>query len=277
MIANLRALIKACENTGVDYKCTHSSQRLVEVWINRRCHLFISCITPLNYQSLGRCFLDKDYFYTVFRDAIQMPRSQAFLNPDGEPRYAPYVKQKNLAEILDAIEAYFGYPAIVKRNSGQGGENVFQVNHRSEAKAALQAIFDPDNQRSDRIALAQEYLHIATEYRVIYLNGSLSFAYEKNIDRAECVGNLSPLHWAGAKAIVVEDETLLSQIERFCQPLFEKTKISFCGLDVAVDRERKWWLIEANSCPNFAKVIADGGEYKVIEMYEQMLALLSQS
>ncbi|MBC6420633.1 MAG: hypothetical protein GDA43_00905 [Hormoscilla sp. SP5CHS1] len=51
--------------------------------------------------------------------------------------------------------------------------------------------------------------------------------------------------------------------------------IGFCGLDIAIDENSQWWLIEANSSPAFAHIVADGGEDKVIEMYEGILTLLS--
>lgn len=276
MNSNLLALKKACDLTGLEYKIYHLSERIFEIFVNKKSYLFVKFSTPLNPHSVSSCCLDKDYFYTFFKDAINMPLTQSFMDPNWKPQYAPPEREKNLEEILDAIEAAFTYPAIVKKNSGTSGQNVFKVNNRYEVKVALQAIFDFNTQSYDKIALAQEYLHLKKEYRAVYLNGSLSFAYEKNIDEAEFEGNLSPLHWAGAKAILIEDETLLSQIQEFCNPMFEKMIVPFCGLDVALDEDDNWWLIEANSSPVFGKIIEHGGEQKVIEMYQQMLEFLSQ-
>ena len=275
MNSNISALIKACDKTGCEYKIHHSGKRLIEVFIEKRSHLFVNTATPLNSHSVSNFCIDKDYFYTFLQDVINMPRTQSFINPNWKPQYAPPEREKNLQEILDAIEAAFPYPAIVKKNSGATGDSVFKVSDRAEAKAALQTIFDVNNKSYDKIALAQEYLHLKKEYRVVYLNGSLSFAYEKNIDEAVFQGNLSPLHWAGAKAILIEDNTLLAQIHKFCEPMFQKMMIPFCGLDVALDENDNWWLIEANSAPGFSKIVAHGGEHKVIAMYEQMLAFLS--
>ncbi len=164
---------------------------------------------------------------------------------------------------------------IVKKNSGTTGTNVFKVNSKSELNEAIKAIFNINSKDFDQIAIAQDYLRIRTEHRAVYVNGELSFAYEKSIRGAKFQGNLSPLHWEGAKAILIEDGTLLAQIKQFCAPIFVKKMILFCGLDIAIDENNQWWLIEANSSPAFAHIVADGGEDKVIEMYEGILTLLS--
>ncbi|MGK7903599.1 MAG: RimK family alpha-L-glutamate ligase [Hormoscilla sp.] len=275
MNTNLKALIKACKKMGVDYKIYHRYRTMVEVLGNERSYLFINWTTPLNSEAVAQLCKDKDYFYTFFKDVINMPRGQAFVNPHAAPKYIQEQKEKTLEEILTSIEKEFQYPLIVKRNSGTTGNNVFKVNRRSELHEAIETIFNIHSKDFDRVAIAQEYLHIKAEYRAVYVNGKLSLAYEKSIRGANFQGNLSPLHWEGAKAILIEDERLLAQIDKFCALIFAKKMIPFCGLDLAIDENKQWWLIEANSSPAFAHIVADGGEHKVIEMYEQMLTFLS--
>lgn len=79
---------------------------------------------------------------------------------------------------------------IVKRNSGTTGNNVFKVNSKSELKEAIETISNVNSKDFDRIAIAQDYLRIRTEYRAVYVNGELSFAYEKSIRGAKFQGNL---------------------------------------------------------------------------------------
>lgn len=276
MNANLKALIKACQQLGFDYKLYHDTQNIVEVSIKNNSYLFVNWSTPLNSNSFDWLCRDKDYFYTVFNENISMPRTQAFLTPDCPEKYKQYLTQKDLWEILAVIGETFTYPLIVKKNRGSLGKNVFKVNNESELVEAIAKIFDVNNKEFDYIALAQDYLHIKKEYRVVFVNGQLSFAYEKNTDSAQFLGNISPLHWDGAKAILVEDQLLANQIKQFCAPIFTKMAIPFCGLDIAIDDQNKWWLIEANSSPGFDYIIANAGETPVIRMYETMLKFLSQ-
>ncbi|MBC6479053.1 MAG: alpha-L-glutamate ligase [Hormoscilla sp. GM7CHS1pb] len=275
MNTNLKVLIKACQRMGVDYKIYHKDRNMVEVLGKNNSYLFINFTTPLHSHGVARLCEDKDYFYSFFKDVINMPRGRAFVNPHADPKYFQGQKEKTIAEILTSISKEFQYPLIVKRNSGTTGNNVFKVNSKSELKEAIEAIFNINSKDFDRIAIAQEYLRIRTEYRAVYVNGELSFAYEKSIRGAKFQGNLSPLHWEGAKALLIEDGRLLAQIKQFCAPIFVKKMIPFCGLDIAIDKNSQWWLIEANSSPAFAHIVADGGEDKVIEMYEGILTLLS--
>lgn len=274
MNTNLKVLIKACQRMGVDYKIYHDYQNMVEVLGKHNSSLFINFTTPLNSHAVAQLCKDKDYFYTFFKDVINMPRGKSFVNPHSNPKFFQDQNPKNLEEIVEIINNNWQYPLIVKKNSGATGNNVFKVNSKSELHEAIETIFNVNSKDCDDVAIAQEYLHIKTEYRAVFVNGELSLAYEKSIRGGNFQGNLSPLHWEGAQAILIEDERLLANIKQFCAPIFAKKMIPFCGLDIAIDENNQWWLIEANSSPTFAHIIADGGEDKVIEMYERILDLL---
>jgi len=277
MNINLHSLIQACKELGADYKTYHTSQNVVELRLNDKSYVFINWTTPLNPQSVSQLCLDKGFFYTFFQDSINMPQTVGFLDPRCEQKYSKYLTEKNYQEIVTAIENQFQYPLIIKKNRGSLGHFVFHVKNRQAILSAIESIFNPNGKESDYVALVQDYIDIKTEYRAICLNGALIFAYEKNIDHAIYEDNLSPLHCQGTKAIVVHDKPLLNQIERFCSPLFQKMMIPFCGLDVVIDKQGVWWLIEANSSPGFKYIIRDCGQREVINLYKKMVLYLARS
>ena len=73
--------------------------------------------------------------------------------------------------------------------------------------------------KNDYIALVQSCIDIKSEYRVIYLNKKLMFAYKKNNENATFTGNISPLHFEGAYAKIVENKNLLNAFDEFVQQL----------------------------------------------------------
>ena len=274
MNINLQSLIQASNELGAVYKTHHSTQNVVELVLNDESYVFINWTTPLNPQSISHLCLDKVFFYHFFQDSINMPKTAGYLYPFCDQKYLQYLKEKSYQEIVNSIENQFQYPLIVKNNRGSLGHFVFQVNDRQTLFSAIESIFNRNSKTFDYVALAQDYIDIKTEYRAVYLNGALIFAYEKNIENAIYDGNLSPLHWQGAKAILVHDKALLNQIARFCSSLFQKMMIPFCGLDVAIDKQGVWWLIEANSAPGFQHIINDGCQKEVIDLYKKMILFL---
>ena len=58
----------------------------------------------------------------------------------------------------------------------------------------MRAIFT-DGMHYDYIFLAQEYISIAQEYRVLVYDNELQFVYLKDNSEADFTGNISPLHF----------------------------------------------------------------------------------
>lgn len=210
-------------------------------------YLFTIGTTPFNPHSVVTLCKDKEFFYNYYKDAIRMPKTKGFMKPNCLEEWKDYVKFETLDAIIAESEKDFVYPFITKMNKGSQGKCVFKVSNRSEFKTALDEIYN-----NDYVALVQECVNIKKEYRVIYFNKELIFAYQKNNEQAVFTGNISPLHYAGARADIVENKNLLHVFDKFVQPMLAQKNIPYCGLDIALDQENKMWLIEGNCSPGFS-------------------------
>jgi hypothetical protein len=276
MLTNIRILLKACQSLAIEYEVLHPNQNLVKVKLSEYEYYFTNYSTPLIPQAIAEIFKDKQYFYQVFQDVVKMPYTQSFISPYCDEKHRDYLKFTTITEIVAEIERCFELPIIVKRNRGSGGSNVFKCGDLSQIHLALETIFNVNLKSYDYIALAQVPIQISKEYRCVYLNHELAILYEKDISQARFVGNLSPLHWEGAIAKQVRDQQVIDKINEFTKSIFQKMRIAYVGLDVAVDQRGNYWLIEANSHPNFDIFIRDNGEAKVIEMFEKILKYLQK-
>ena len=130
MNRNLQCLKKACDELNVKYKIYHSSENIFEVMVGDKSYMFINWSTPLNRHCYAQLNQDKDYFYTFFKNLIKMPKTKSYFNPHSDSKYAMFLKQKSIAEIIKDIESDFDYPVIVKKNRGSWGRNVFKIDER---------------------------------------------------------------------------------------------------------------------------------------------------
>jgi hypothetical protein len=67
---------------------------------------------------------------------------------------------------------------------------------------------------------------------------------------------------------------LISDIENFVQPIFQEIILDYAGVDIALDKNGNYWLIEINSQPTFNIFIRDNGEAVIVEMFKKMLKSL---
>jgi D-alanine-D-alanine ligase-like ATP-grasp enzyme len=268
-------LLVACQKLSIEYEILHPNQNLVKVKIGDRDYYFTNYSTPLTPQSIAEIFKDKQYFYQVFQDVVKMPRTLSFVSPYCDQKYQEYLKFPSIDEIIVEIEKNFDFPIILKRNRGSGGNNVFKCFDLLQIRNALDHIFNVNSKSYDYIALAQESINIVKEYRCVCLGKERVILYDKDFSQAEFTGNLSPLHWAGAIARQVSDRQIIGAIDQFIQPIFQKMPaITYVGLDVAVDDKGDYWLIEANSHPNFDIFIRDNGEEAIINLFQMILKYL---
>ena len=275
MLTNIRMLIQACQDSSITYEILHPNQNLIKVIIGDRDYYFTNYSTPLTPQSVAEIFKDKQYFYQVFQDVVKMPRTLSFISPYCDEKYKEYLQFSSIDEIIAEIEKKFELPIILKRNRGSGGSNVFRCHDSQQMRKALEFIFNINSKSYDYIALAQESINIVKEYRCVCLNGEQVILYNKDFSQAKFTGNLSPLHWEGAIAKQVRDSQVIHAIDEFIKPIFLKMAIAYVGLDVALDDQGSYWLIEANSHPNFDIFIRDNGKDAIIKLFQKILDYLA--
>ncbi|MEH1939339.1 MAG: YheC/YheD family protein [Nostoc sp.] len=276
MLDNVSLLLKACENLNISYEILHPSENLIKIKLNSKQHYFCNYSTPLLNQAVAHLLKDKEYTYHVLNKKVKLPRTVGFLSPYCDTKYKIYLKFSTIQDIVLEIKENFETPVIIKRNSGASGHNVFLCENIDEIGTALKEIFKINN-KYDYVALAQEFIQIKSEYRAVFLNKELVLLYEKDISDAKFVGNLSPLHWDGAKAKYINDPQILSEIANFAQPVFEELDLDYGGFDIVLDRDNQYWLIEINSHPNFGIFIRDNGEEHVLKIFEKMLVSLASN
>ncbi len=269
-------LLGACKKLSIEFEILHPNQNLVKVKLSDREYYFTNYSTPLIPQSIAEIFKDKQYFYQVFRDIVKMPRTVSFISPYCDQKYKEYLRYSTIDEIIAEIENNFELPVIVKRNRGSGGNNVFKCFDLLQIRNALDCIFNVNSKNYDYVALVQEAINIVKEYRSVCLNQEQIVVYDKDISQAAFTGNLSPLHWEGAIAKQVSNDETIASINKFIQPIFRKMSIPYVGLDIALDAHQNYWLIEANSHPNFDIFIRDNGEDAIVGLFEEILIYLSK-
>ncbi|MEA5622460.1 ATP-grasp domain-containing protein [Nostoc sp. UHCC 0251] len=277
MLDNVSLLLQACENLNINYEIIHPTQNLIKIKLNSKLHYFCNYSTPLINQAVAQIIKDKEYTYHILKQKIKLPRTVGFLSPFCDLQYKIYLKFPSLKDIILEIKDKFETPIIVKRNSGSGGHNVFLCQNQDEIENALKEIFNINEKKYDYVAIAQEFIHIKSEYRAVFLNKELVLLYEKDKNNAKFLGNLSPLHWDGAKAKYINDPQILSEIANFAKPIFDELDLDYAGLDIVLDRDNQYWLIEVNSSPNYTIFTRDNGEEPVLKIFEKMLISLASN
>ncbi|MFN6536697.1 MAG: RimK family alpha-L-glutamate ligase [Nostoc sp. EkiNYC01] len=274
MLDNVSLLLQACENLNISYEIIYPAENLIKVKFNNKHHYFCNYSTPLINQAVAKIVKDKEYTYHILNKKIKLPRTMGFLSPLCDTKYKMYLKFPTIEDIILEIKENFETPVIVKRNSGSSGHNVFLCQNQDEIENALKEIFNL-NSKYDYVAIAQELIPIKSEYRAVFLNKELVLLYEKDITNANFTGNLSPLHWDGAKAKYISDSKILSEIDNFARPIFEELDLDYGGLDIVLDKDNQYWLIEINSHPNFTIFTRDNGKEHALKVFEKILISLA--
>jgi glutathione synthase/RimK-type ligase-like ATP-grasp enzyme len=274
MLTNIEILLAACQELNIPYEILHPSQNLIRIKHRGENYYFVNYMMPFNSASIAQIFKDKEYTYQILNGKINTPRTLAFVSPHCQEKYKKYLTFPDIESIVLEVNKNFALPVILKRNRGAGGNNVFLCETREQVKEALEIIFNIDSKDYDYVALAQEYIEIAHEYRAVFCKEKLVLLYEKDKSQAEFAGNLSPLHWEGAKAKHIINPNLMSEIEDFVKPVFAEMAINYAGFDIALDKKGQYWLIEINSTPNYDIFMRDNDRQIVVTMFKGILESL---
>jgi len=274
MLTNIEILLAACQELNIPYQILHPSQNLIRLKHRGENYYFVNYMMPFNSASIANIFKDKEYTYQLLNGKINTPRTLGFFSPHCQEKYKKYLTFPDIESILLEVHKKFALPMILKKNRGAGGNNVFLCETTEQVKEALEIIFNIDSKDYDYVALAQEYIEIAHEYRAVFCKEKLVLLYEKDKSQAEFAGNLSPLHWEGAKAKHIINPNLMSEIEDFVKPVFAEMAINYAGFDIALDKKGQYWLIEINSTPNYDIFMRDNDRQIVVTMFKGILESL---
>jgi glutathione synthase/RimK-type ligase-like ATP-grasp enzyme len=271
--SNMRCLVEACKQLGIAYTAQDAIGNWITVHLDSDLH-FVRSKTPFNSSSMDTIFRDKEYCYMLLRKEIQTPQTVGYLDPRVEEQWQPLVTFKTVDAIRDDIVQRFGLPVIVKRNSGAQGDNVFMATTPEEVSKALESIFNKHTTSYDSVAIAQPYVAISREYRVLWFRGQMMLVYEKVTTQGKPV-SLSPLANPGSLTRIIPlDDPISVQIRAFLETSPTIRSFEYCGFDVAIDTSDTLWVIEVNGWPGTMKLTRDNGDEALVAVYKKILQQL---
>lgn len=266
MEANISSLVQACKADGLPYRFIDKNQNCLLIKDN---HFFQLNRTPFNSESMAALSRDKGHQYELLKDLVNMPKTMAFLDFTVGEEYQHYVTHHSLVEIITAIEANFSYPVVIKKNRGALGVHVFLCRNRDEVSTAINTVFDRNSPEYDYMVLAQQYIKTKLEMRVIFFDGQPVLSYERYFSKVE----FGARYWEtdDGKAIAVEDSQLVDKAAEIFKPAVTLPNLRFVGLDIIIDEQDNYHLIELNSGPKVKNYVQSHGDKAVVKMYRNIL------
>jgi glutathione synthase/RimK-type ligase-like ATP-grasp enzyme len=259
--ANIRCLKTACERLGIPYFLLDENGNFLSLNVGGRNFYFANYATPFNTDSVSRICKDKDFSYRLLKTKVAMPDTLAFLDPNSDEKYKGYRKFRTIDEITAEIMKVFGWPVIVKMNSGSRGRNVFLCRAEAEVRAALIEIYDKNSRYYDYVALAEEYLEPAAEFRAVVFRKNVMLCYQtESRFPAGASGG-----WPDSK------KSAESEILNFVAPVFGVLDLEFGAFDIIQSYDNRLHLIEVNTMPGFDRYVERNGVAPVVEMYCRIL------
>lgn len=269
MERQIQCLVKACEQAGYAYELIDREKNFLRVMLGRWEYFQINR-TPLNSEVAAMICKDKAHSYALLSNVLRWPKTLAFLDFAIEEKYQHYVHTPLREAALQMMAEELNYPVVLKPNQGGLGLNV-QLCHDSAAAAdALATIFNQHSKAYDYVAVAQQFIPAAEEYRLVCVHGQAKLAYRR--------GRAAPFnarYWEhGEQAELIEESALITELQDFVQPIFAEIQLGLVGFDILRDAHGQLYLIELNSSPRFDHLILGSGEDCVIEFYRHVLAML---
>lgn len=276
-----KLVIAACQRNLVAYSVYDTDKLVVSLDFDSKKHLVVANNLGLNSSSVDKICTDKFFSYLLLNSEIRLPKSFVFIDPDAPEPYQNFSRQSSKQEVVGAISALLQkYKKIViKPNSKSRGVNVFLCQTTQEIAQAVATIFERNSYKYDHVLLVQEYVDVKNEYRVVVYDQRIMFAYLKNNSGANSkfVGNLSPLHYENATADLVTETKLLSKLEQWMQPIFQKLPLKYGGLDIVEDSNGKFVLLEINSQPGYSFFLQDNDSSQLEQFFDVFIKDLKDS
>lgn len=170
--------------------------------------------------------------------------------------------KKNVQKALDKASGW-GYPIVGKLLSGTQGIGVFIMDSPNSALSVLQAM----SATTDGVIL-QRFINSKCDYRVHVLNNS----YSSLDPKYEVIGMMRRSHTKedfrsnyhlGASVEIVNtentDAATIQQIEDIAKASAKAVGAVWCGVDVIVSEDNKFYVIEINSSPGTTGITSAGG------------------
>jgi glutathione synthase/RimK-type ligase-like ATP-grasp enzyme len=272
MLSYLACLVEACQDLGLKYNFNDQNHNYLVVELpNGQKMNFLNTTTPFNREDVARIAQDKSFTYQTLLGLVNMPKTEDFIDPFIKSEFQEYAKIKNFQDIAQIIQQNFDSPVITKPNFKSQGVNVQKSYNFDQILTSVQTIFDKSSRNYDFMLLAQDYVPTYQEFRVIVYKKKVVLLYLKDVSEASFTDNLSPLHWQNSKAVQIQDQILNREIEDFLAPMFTKLDLEYGGLDLILDPNYNWWLIEINTHPGFKKFLEDNPSQNLTQMYRQIL------
>ena len=191
---------------------------------------FILGKTPFNSEQAIEFINNKWSFYKAKRLKINIPHTESFYKK-GSKSIEEIVQDIN--QKVESETHPFIFPLVIKPENGSLSDHVYIVHNIEELKNSYQAT--QKSEGNGDLALVQQYIGPAKEYRAICLDGQCIFAYEKNIDNAKENGKVNPMYWEGSKPIIVGDKKIIEKISLISMSLYQNHDIQYVGLDLRID------------------------------------------
>lgn len=273
-LSNTRCLAKACEKLGIQFFTHDDFGNWLELNINGKKLQFINRNVPFNSGSIFKLCKDKEFSYRLFHKELKMAKSKGYVDPDCNSDYSKFVLFKDKSSITKDILENFNFPLIIKMNSGSLGTNVFIVNSEKEIYDSLTEIFNKDSENYDYLSLAQEFINIDREFRIIWFKEEPLLIYEKVVESKHV--SISPMFNPDAKTVNLDqNEKTYKELVAFIKS--SKTlinQIEYAGFDIAIDKSGQTWLLEINASPILDKFARDHGDDALVSVYEKMLNII---
>ena len=134
------------------------------------------------------------------------------------------------------IDTYFSKPYILKGVHGSKGKRVYKIDSAKNLKSLLE-------QFNSTGMLAQQYLSIQSDYRVLLLGGIVLGAIKRSSKSSEFRTNFS----LGGK---VESIDLPDNVKEMVKSVALVFNADFCGVDL-IKHKDNYYILELNFTPGF--------------------------